>query len=92
VNYSYNPENKLTGWQWADAKARTIAYDTAGQSSAYSLGDPMGAGSAAGVLRSVNRDAAGRITGYSHVNNGGEGAAIQCASAAGNCRTIRHRA
>ena len=66
----YNAENKLSGWLWADGKARTIAYDSVGMVSSYTLGDPLGSGAAAGALRSVNRDAAGRITGYSHVNNG----------------------
>lgn len=67
---SYNAENKITGWLWADGKARTIGCDSVGLVSSYSLGDPMGSGSAAGALRSLNRDPAGRITGYSHVNNG----------------------
>jgi len=67
---SYNAENKITGWLWSDGKARTIAYDSNGMVAAYSLGDPLGTGSAAGNLRTVTRDAAGRITGYSHTNNG----------------------
>ncbi len=67
---SYNAENKVTGWLWVDGKARTIAYDSNGMVAAYNLGDPLGTGSAAGTLRTVTRDAAGRITGYSHTNNG----------------------
>jgi RHS repeat-associated protein len=67
---SYNAENKITGWLWSDSKVRTIAYDSNGQISAYSLGDPLGTGATAGTLRTLNRDAAGRITGYSHTNNG----------------------
>lgn len=30
----------------------------------------LGTGNQAGTLRTVTRDAAGRITGYSHINNG----------------------
>ncbi len=70
TNISYNAENRITGWLWSDSKARTVAYDSYGQISAYSLGDPLGTGTAAGVLRTLNRDAAGRITGYTHTNNG----------------------
>ncbi|WP_341922299.1 Ig-like domain repeat protein [Polaromonas sp. YR568] len=67
---SYNAENKVTGWLWSDGKARMIAYDSNGMVAAYNLGDPLGTGGAAGSLRTVTRDAAGRITGYSHTNNG----------------------
>ena len=67
---SYNAENKITGWLWVDGKARTIAFDSNGMVAAYGLGDPLGTGSRAGSLRTVTRDAAGRITGYSHINNG----------------------
>lgn len=67
---SYNAENKITGWLWVDGKARTIAYDSNGMVAAYNLGDALGTGSAAGNLRTLTRDSAGRITGYSHTNNG----------------------
>jgi len=67
---SYNAENKVTGWLWSDGKARMIAYDSNGMVAAYNLGDALGTGNQAGTLRTVSRDAAGRITGYSHVNNG----------------------
>jgi RHS repeat-associated protein len=66
---SYNADSNITGWLWSDGKARTIGYDAAGLVSSYTLGDPLGTGTAAGTLRSVSRDSAGRITGYSHVNN-----------------------
>lgn len=66
----YNAENKVTGWLWSDGKARSFAYDSYGQISAYNLGDAQGTGNAAGSLRALTRDAAGRIIGYSHTNNG----------------------
>ncbi|AEG92353.1 Ig-like domain repeat protein [Ramlibacter tataouinensis] len=65
---TYNAENKVTGWLWPDGKMRPIGYDSYGQIASYSLGDPQGTGNAAGVLRTLQRDAAGRITGYGHTN------------------------
>jgi len=61
-----NAESKLTGWTWASTKTQAIAYDSVGQIAAYNLGDPT----ATGVRRTVNRDTAGRITGYTHTSNG----------------------
>ncbi|MDB5870680.1 MAG: Rhs protein-like protein [Ramlibacter sp.] len=67
---TYNAENKVTGWLWSDGKARTISYDSGGNIASYTLGDPTGTGNKAGVVRTVLRDAAGRITGYTHTNSG----------------------
>lgn len=67
---TYTALNQVSGWQWSDGKARTIGYDGNGLVTSYTLGDPMGTGNAAGLLRTVQRDAAGRITGYTHTNNG----------------------
>ncbi|SDO23404.1 Ig-like domain repeat protein [Polaromonas sp. JS666] len=61
-----NAEGKMTGWTWASAKTQAISYDANGQISAYNLGDPT----TTGVRRTVVRDTAGRITGYTHVGNG----------------------
>jgi len=61
-----NAESKLTGWTWASTKTQAISYDANGQISAYNLGDPT----TTGVRRTVVRDSAGRITGYTHVSNG----------------------
>ena len=61
-----NAESKLTGWTWASGKIQSIAYDANGQISAYNLGDPT----TTGVRRTLTRDNAGRITGYTHLNNG----------------------
>jgi|GEM_PF-1249798 len=65
-----NAESKLTGWTWASTKTQAISYDANGQISAYNLGDSTGTGSAAGIRRTVGRDNAGRITGYTHTNSG----------------------
>jgi len=67
---TYNADNQVTGWQWSDGKPRTIAYDANGMVASYTLGDPLGTGTAAGLLRTLTRDPAGRITGYTHTNNG----------------------
>jgi RHS repeat-associated protein len=61
-----NAESKLTGWAWASTKTQAISYDANGQISAYNLGDPT----TTGVRRTIVRDSAGRITGYTHVSNG----------------------
>ena len=61
-----NAESKLTGWTWASTKTQAISYDANGQISAYNLGDPT----STGIRRTVVRDTAGRITGYTHVSNG----------------------
>jgi RHS repeat-associated protein len=61
-----NAESKLTGWAWASGKAQAIGYDGNGLISAYNLGDS----STTGIRRTLTRDNAGRITGYTHVSNG----------------------
>ncbi|MFS2032748.1 Ig-like domain repeat protein [Polaromonas sp. CT11-55] len=61
-----NAEGKMTGWSWPSTKSQAIAYDANGQISAYNLGDPT----TTGVRRTVLRDTAGRITGYTHLSNG----------------------
>jgi RHS repeat-associated protein len=61
-----NAESKITGWTWASTKTQAIAYDANGQIGAYNLGDSTGTG----VRRTILRDSAGRITGYTHVSNG----------------------
>jgi YD repeat-containing protein len=74
-NITYNADNNPTGWQWSDGKARPIGYDTVGMA-LYTLGDPAGTGNKAGVYRTVQRDAAGRITGYTHTSNSGPQSAL----------------
>ena len=66
---NYNADNSITGWSWSDGKARSIAYDSFGLIASYSLGDQAGTGASAGELRTLVRDAAGRITGYTHTNS-----------------------
>jgi RHS repeat-associated protein len=61
-----NAESKLTGWTWASTKTQAISYDSNGQIAAYNLGDSTGTG----IRRTILRDSAGRITGYTHTSNG----------------------
>ena len=65
-----NASYQLTGWSWASGNVQSIAYDGYGQMVGYNLGKANGAGSAAGAQRTVVYDAAGRITGFIHSNNG----------------------
>jgi RHS repeat-associated protein len=65
-----NASYQLTGWSWASGNVQSIAYDGYGQMVGYNLGKANGAGSAAGAQRTVVHDAAGRITGFIHSNNG----------------------
>jgi RHS repeat-associated protein len=67
---TYNVDGNVSGWLWSDSKARTIGYDSYGQIASYTLGDPNGSSTAAGSLRTLVRDAAGRVTAYTHTNNG----------------------
>lgn len=67
---TYNAENHISGWFWSDGSLRTVGYDANGLVASYTLGDPAGTGAAAGALRTLVRDPAGRITGYTHTNGG----------------------
>jgi RHS repeat-associated protein len=75
-NITYNADNNPTGWLWSDGKAKVIGYDGVGQVASYTLGDPNGTGNAAGSLRSLVRDNAERIIGYTHTNKGTPVAAL----------------
>jgi RHS repeat-associated protein len=69
---TYNADSLVSGWSWASGNAQAISYSSLsrGRVSAYNLGDPNGAGTAAGLRRSISRDSAGRIRGYTHTNGG----------------------
>lgn len=68
---TYNADARVSGWQWSGGLQRSIAYDGVGYVSGYTLGDPGGTGSRTGALRTLQRDAAGRITGYVDKNTAG---------------------
>lgn len=69
---SYTADQQVSGWSWSDGKARTITYDSTGMVASYNLGDPAGSG----LLRTIQRDSAGRITAYVHTGNGASAAAF----------------
>lgn len=68
---TYNAENNLLGWTWANGAPYQRTYDTFGRLASYPLGYPLGTGIAAGLTRNLAYDNAGRITATSHVNSGG---------------------
>ncbi|WP_404932237.1 RHS repeat protein [Massilia atriviolacea] len=70
-NITYAPFGGTSGWTWgnstaANPNAHVRHYDLNGRISSYTLG----AASANGVVRTVNYDAADRITGYTHTGTG----------------------
>lgn len=67
---NYNVDGAPTAWNWASGAAKTIGYNSYGAVTSYSMGKADGAGAAAGVQRSVSRDSAGRIVGYTTTSNG----------------------
>jgi RHS repeat-associated protein len=73
---TYNGENNILGWTWANNAPYQRAYDGFGRLSTYPIGYPAGTGTAAGLARTVGYDNAGRITGFTHVNSGGTQAAF----------------
>jgi RHS repeat-associated protein len=58
----YNADGRVSGWNWSDSTPRSIGFDANGLVVSYSLGS---------VTRTLTRDAAGRITGYTHSNSAG---------------------
>jgi RHS repeat-associated protein len=76
TNITYNADGNVTGWLWSDGKARVIGYDANGMIASYTLGDPSGTGNAAGMTRTLTRDGAGRIIGYTHTGSGANGGAL----------------
>lgn len=67
---AYNADNQIKGWAWHDTSTQVYSYDAYGIVAGYNLGLENGTGTAAGERRTLQRDAASRITGYIHTNNG----------------------
>jgi RHS repeat-associated protein len=67
----YHSLGSLQGWRWADAKSYSRGFDANGRLQSYPLGLPGGANKAAGSLRTLSYDDAGRISGYTHSRPGG---------------------
>ncbi len=67
---AYNADNNLKGWTWSDTSTQVYSYNSYGVLTGYNLGFITGTTTAAGAARTLTRDAAARITGYTHTNNG----------------------
>ncbi|MGY0194099.1 RHS repeat-associated core domain-containing protein [Leptothrix sp. BB-4] len=68
---AYDAMGNAKGWTWGTGPvtyART--WDGYGRPKTYPLGHPNGTGTAAGLLRTVGYDDAGRITAYGHTRSG----------------------
>lgn len=65
-----NADLNVTGWTWQDGSTQAMTYNSFGILSGYNMGFATGTGTAAGEARTIVRDNAGRITGYTHTNNG----------------------
>lgn len=66
----YNADNAISSWLWSDGTVASRGFDSFGRLSSYPLGKPDGTGSAAGLLRTLVYDDAGRIVGYTHTRSG----------------------
>jgi RHS repeat-associated protein len=64
---AYTGLNQPLSWVWGTTgTVYQRGYDGYGRLATYPLGNPAGTGIAAGVTRTIEYDAAGRIVGYSH--------------------------
>lgn len=68
---TFNGTNDVLGWVWGNGSNYQRSYDSFGRLSSYPLGDPTGTGAAAGLIRTLAYDGAGRITAYSHASGAG---------------------
>ncbi|WP_247422774.1 RHS repeat domain-containing protein [Ralstonia pseudosolanacearum] len=69
----YQPFGKPTGWTWGNGTAYTRSYDLNGRLTQFPLGATAGTGATPnGLSRTVNYDAASRITAYTHADTSGD--------------------
>lgn len=69
---TYSGANDVTGWTWSDGTTYRRSHDMFGRVTTYPLGNPSGTGAAAGVVRTVAYDPAGRISSFTHTTGGGQ--------------------
>ncbi|MHA6897326.1 type IV secretion protein Rhs, partial [Ralstonia pseudosolanacearum] len=68
----YQPFGKPTGWTWGNGTPYTRSFDLSGRLAQFPLGATSGNGTTPnGLSRTVNYDAASRITAYSHTDTSG---------------------
>ncbi|MEF9406851.1 RHS repeat domain-containing protein, partial [Ralstonia solanacearum species complex bacterium KE055] len=71
-NIQYQPFGKPTGWTWGNGTAYTRSFDLSGRLTQFPLGATSGTGATPkGLSRTVNYDAASRITAYTHADTSG---------------------
>ncbi|MEF9387165.1 RHS repeat domain-containing protein [Ralstonia solanacearum species complex bacterium KE056] len=71
-NIQYQPFGKPTGWTWGNGTAYTRSFDLSGRLTQFPLGATTGTGTTPnGLSRTVNYDAASRITAYTHTDTSG---------------------
>ena len=68
---TYNADNNILGWTWADNATYARTYDSFGRLSTFPVGYPLGTGISGGLTRTLAYDNAARITGYTHTNSSG---------------------
>ncbi len=71
-NIQYQPFGKPSGWTWGNGTAYTRSFDLSGRLTHFPLGATSGTGATPnGLSRTVNYDAASRITAYTHADTSG---------------------
>ncbi|WP_275761197.1 RHS repeat domain-containing protein [Ralstonia pseudosolanacearum] len=71
-NIQYRPFGKPAGWTWGNGTAYTRSFDLSGRLTQFPLGATTGTGATPnGLSRTVNYDAASRITAYTHTDTSG---------------------
>ncbi len=71
-NIQYQPFGKPAGWTWGNGTAYTRSFDLSGRLTQFPLGATSGTGATPnGLSRTVNYDAASRITAYTHADTSG---------------------
>ncbi|MEF9386961.1 RHS repeat domain-containing protein [Ralstonia solanacearum species complex bacterium KE056] len=68
----YQPFGKPTGWTWGNGTTYTRSFDMSGRLTQFPLGATTGTGTTPnGLSRTVNYDAASRISAYTHTDTSG---------------------
>ncbi|WP_423815663.1 RHS repeat-associated core domain-containing protein [Ralstonia solanacearum species complex bacterium KE056] len=71
-NIQYQPFGKPSAWTWGNGTAYTRSFDLSGRLTQFPLGATTGTGTTPnGLSRTVNYDAASRISAYTHTDTSG---------------------
>ncbi len=81
-NIQYQPFGKPIGWTWGNGTAYARGFDLSGRLTQFPLGATIGTGTTPnGLSRTVNYDAASRITAYTHTDTDGSTGSSTAAAA-----------